>query len=309
MKRFIIIVLIGTFLSSCVTMNKVSLEVLRPAQDSLSYIQKEVSLVNEYLYHNKKKKNEFKNLVAYDKYRLDSLVSVEALKAVNAEIEAAGLVNVRRLDTVGVLGQVDEVALKLKKINIRSIVETDPVYVNSRGAYYAAIMVPYYLQWEISSPEKVFFVTTYNDTVWAEGYNRNFETLGDLVQIDDIIRYIIDKTAVDFAKRLFPTWHTVNRYYIASGNNDFGRADYLMNKGKYDEAAEIWEKYVNASDNSLAAKALVNMAVYYELKGNVDEALVYARRSAELKNELAQKYVELLEYRKKEINSLLKTFR
>lgn len=308
MRSLLVLFMLALFLSSCVTIGTVQLEVLRPAQDSSLFFNGTLTLSNAFLKVDKSSKSDFENLVEYDKFRLDSLVSVESLRAVFAQISNAGLSSVSHYDSVNRINKAKELNVQIKKVDILSQVETDPIYVGSRGEYYASVMVSYYVQWQIVYGNEVVRTKVYQDTVWAEGFRRSFETLAQLVNFDEVIKYIIDKTAVEYARSISPTWNTVVRYYINSGNNDFSRAAYFMNKGEYDNAAQLWQKYLSSGDKNIAAGAHLNMAVYYELKGDLDEAMVFAKKAMDLNNALAAKYFKVLEQRQKEIGILMRKF-
>lgn len=300
--RFILVIAV---FSSCVSVGKVELEVLKPPRDTLEVEMKQISLRNGFLNNNQKAKSEFENLVKYDKYRIDSLISVEALRTVHQKIQNAGLVQINQFDSLGRAEKIKGPVVILKTVDVVSKVETDPVYVTSRNAYYAAVRVPYRLTWELRQHGKIIDHTEYSDTVWAEGYKQSFDKLADLVRFNDVITYIIDKTAGDYAMKITPTWNTQTRYFIRNGNNDFYRAAYLMDNKKYDEAAKIWKKYTRTGNKSIAATANLNLAVYYELKGNIEKAIQHAKTAAEKGNRLAENYLSILQNRKAEINQLL----
>ncbi len=303
--KIFVLSIITVLLSGCVAVDTVQLEVLRPPQDSVVNIPESISLTNGYLAENMKAKDDFKNLVAYDKYRLDSLVSVEALRSVYEVIGEAQMVRIMAFDSLGKKQNLRGTIIELAEVDIVSEVETEPVYVNSRGAYYAAIMVPYKVKWNISENNKKLKEKVYHDTVWSEGYKRSFDKLADLVRFNDVIKYIINKTAVEFARQISPTWQTVKRYYYRTGNNDFQRAAYFMDNEQYDKAAEIWQKYTKVSNNNLAGNANLNLAVYYELKGEIDNAINFAKIAVEKDNNLAPRYLKVLKNRKQEISKLL----
>lgn len=296
--------LITLLLSGCVSMGKVELEVLKPPRDKGSVQLNEVKLHNQFLQNNKKSKGEFENLVKYDKYRIDSLVSVELIKSAGEKIRETELISVNVLDTLGTRKVQGTNSFVLKAVDIVSEVETEPIYVNSRGAYYAAVRVPYKVVWAVLLDNQQKDVV-FHDTVWAEGYKRDFDNLSELVRFNDVIEYIIQKTGVEFIQKYVPHWRLTRRVYYRSGNNDFQRAAHYMDNEQYDKAAEIWERYAVAGKSNIASNAQLNLAVYHELKGDIDKAIEFAQKAASGKNSLAAKYLEILENRKKEIYQLL----
>ncbi|PLX20416.1 MAG: hypothetical protein C0599_09165, partial [Salinivirgaceae bacterium] len=289
-----VVLLIGVMMIGCASIGKIQIEVLRAPVDSLSLANQNISISNGFLQRNVKDKKEFKNLVKYDKYRLDSLISVESVLALRQILMDAGSVNIGAVDSIGQM-KVGGNYVSIDKVNIRSEVETEPMYVHSRGAYYASVRVPYEIMWNIYTIDGQVYTKDFNDTLWAEGYAYSFDKLADLVQFDNVIEYIISKTTFDFARKISPVWEETTRYYYRSSNNDFLRAAYFMDNKQYDEAALIWQKYSENPKGSLAAKAYLNLAVYHELKGDLNEAIIFSQKSAELKDELAGKYLKVLQ--------------
>lgn len=290
---------------SCVSVGTIEMEVLKPAGHELP-IKNEISIVNEFLNKSNAQKGSFKNLVEYDKYKLDSLVSVEAIQTISNQLENGNLYTIKRIDTTGKLETYNHPSIVLKNVDIRSEVEVDPVYDNMTGKYYAALMVPYIVQWQIFGDNgKVLKMDKIVDTVWIEGSKYRFETLGELVDFDRALDYILRKTASEYIANYTSTYSETKRYYYQSGNNDFVTASYYAQNGQYDKAYDIWVKYVNTGNKMLASRSLVNVAVYHELQGDIDEAIVHANLAAEKGDELAIKYLKVLEQRKKDIEKLI----
>jgi tetratricopeptide (TPR) repeat protein len=304
-KSIISVLILGVLLVGCSTLGKVHMEVLRAPIDSLRIGNQTIGVSNGFLQKNAKTKKNFKNLVKYDKYRLDSLISVESIIALKQTIEDAGLLKIGVFDSVGTM-RVGGSYVSIDQVDIRSEVETEPMYVHSRGAYYAAVRVPYKIQWSINLVNNKPVTKVYTDTLWTEGYDVAFDNLADLVRFDNVIEYIISKTTFNFARMISPVWEETTRYYYRSGNNDFLRASYFMDNKQYDEAALIWQKYAENSRGTIASNANLNLAVYHELKGDIDEAIIFCEKSVELKNDIAKKYLKLLNERKNEIQKILK---
>jgi tetratricopeptide (TPR) repeat protein len=303
--NFLIIILLGTIMIGCSSLGKVQMEVLRPPTASIELANQKISIANGFLQKNVKNKSDFKNLVKYDKYRLDSLISVESIFALQQILVDAGSINVDVVDSLGKM-KVGGSYLSIDKVDIRSEVETEPMYVHSKGAYYAAVRVPYEILWSINTTKGKELSISFNDTLWAEGYAYAFDKLADLVQFDNVIEYIISKTTFELARKISPVWEETTRYYFKSSNNDFLRAAYFMDNKQYDEAALIWQKYSENSKGSVASRAFLNLAVYHELKGDINEAIIFCQKSVDLKNELAVKYLKVLQQRQKEVNKILK---
>lgn len=304
-RSIISMLILGAFFTGCSYMGKIQIEILRPPIDSVNISNQTISISNRFLQNNVKSKKDYKNLVKYDKFRLDSLVSVESIKALKQTIDDAGLVNIGIIDSIGQM-KIRGSFVSIDDVDVRSEVETEPMYVQNRGEYYAAVQVPFKIKWSIHLNDRKPAAIIYNDTLWAEGYAIRFDKLADLVQFDHVIEYIISKTTFNFARNISPVWEETTRYYYRSGNNDFLRAAYYMDNKQYDEAALIWQKYSERSKGMLASNAYLNLAVYHELKGDINEAIINCEKALNLKNKLAEKYLKVLNQRRFEIQKILK---
>ena len=75
----------------------------------------------------------------------------------------------------------------------------------------------------------------------------------------------------------------------------------------WDEAAELWKKETSSSDPKLAGMASFNMAIVSEIKGELDIAIEWAKKSYEnYGNKKALKYLNILKNRKAGDNALEK---
>lgn len=303
-NSIISILLLGIFLTGCSSLGKIQLEVMRPPDNLDALSISEISITNGFLQKNAKRKGEFKNLIQYDKYRLDSLVSVESIRALHETLDDAGKLHLGIIDSLG-HADIKGSYVSLEQVDVKSEVETEPMYVYSKGAYYAAVRVPYKIKWKIQLADSKPSFIAYQDTLWAEGYAVTFSNLSELVRFNSVIEYIISKTSFALARKISPVWEQTSRYYYRSGNNDFLRAGYFVDNQQYDEAALLWQKYANGKGN-LSSNALLNLAVYHELKGDIDEAIIFCEKAVALKNELAVKYLKVLKNRQSEVKKILK---
>ena len=110
-----------------------------------------------------------------------------------------------------------------------------------------------------------------------------------------------------YASRILPYWIRVSRDYFVKGDENFETATRKARSGNWDGAAEIWRDETKNPDGTLAGRACYNMAIIYEINGDLDGAILWAQKSYEdHKIRLALNYLNVLRYRKRQ-NELLRS--
>jgi hypothetical protein len=95
----------------------------------------------------------------------------------------------------------------------------------------------------------------------------------------DMLKQVGALGGQNYGARISPTWMTVSRYFYKKGSNDMKLAKTRAKYNDWDGAAEIWQRVIS-SDPKNAGKANYNMALYYERKDELEEAMNFARKAA-----------------------------
>lgn len=102
----------------------------------------------------------------------------------------------------------------------------------------------------------------------------------------------------NYAFRILPYRIRVYRDYFVKGNDNFKTAKRKAQMGQWDEAGEIWKKETGNHNSKIAGRAVYNMAIISEINGEVDEALIWARKAwGDYNIKQALDYVRILENR------------
>lgn len=110
---------------------------------------------------------------------------------------------------------------------------------------------------------------------------------------------------MDYAQRLLPYKHRVNRDYFVRGTENFKIAQRRAQAGDWDGAAELWEMETTNRDPKIAGRACYNMAISNEINGNLDQALHWASKSyTDYNNNYALTYLNTLRYRVRQKDAL-----
>jgi len=115
--------------------------------------------------------------------------------------------------------------------------------------------------------------------------------------------------------RFIPYWDKVDRYFYDSKNKTMKQGMDSVYVKNWKSAISLWESAYNTEKSRLTkSHAANNLAIAYEITGDLDSALLYARTSLSLLGELPMSnydsvirlvsYIEELTTRKKDIDSL-----
>lgn len=117
-------------------------------------------------------------------------------------------------------------------------------------------------------------------------------------------------------KNFVPHWNGANRWFYTGSGSRWKEATAFAVREKWEEAAVYWKRFFGQERTAeRRAKAAMNMALYYELKGDLPEALAWGEKGLALFNEeeagknkkdsaLARLYVDALMERIREEKKL-----
>jgi tetratricopeptide (TPR) repeat protein len=141
--------------------------------------------------------------------------------------------------------------------------------------------------------------------VWEDNGRTINELFGRLTPIKDAISEVGIAVALEFANQVTPKWKQEKRGYFAKGDANLKQAAPLVNTSQWDTAIILWKETVeNAKSKSIKSKAEFNIALGYEMLGDIDESIKWALQSYEtMFRTNTYNYLETLKRRKSEINN------
>ncbi len=98
---------------------------------------------------------------------------------------------------------------------------------------------------------------------------------GELIQrhsTASMISESFEKSGGKYGKYLVPVWNRTSRNLYKGKEESLRKASKQTNRGNWDQAYEIWNELSEEEDNTAAAKALYNMAIFHELDDQLDSA-------------------------------------
>lgn len=307
MKTFrlkIIILAFGTvFLSSCTTLMYTSLDVLRPAKIAFAPNANNLLIVNNSITQPADYGHKIQLLNEKTKKILlptDSL-SIFCLGALKEELDGKNFfstvqllpdtrnsgtdfnkINRLNADTIKNLciSQQADVVLSLDRIKVND--ELIEYYINETSTYLSTLDVKFETYWSIHYPNKPQTASIqFKDTIYweSESYYRK-KAMGDLPKRSDALIDGALNVGQKSVKRFVPYWEKVDRYFFNSNNRYIKLGMDSVIVKNWTAAIGYWEKAVEKSKNTrIKAQAQNNIAIAYEILGDIDKALYYANKS------------------------------
>ena len=111
--------------------------------------------------------------------------------------------------------------------------------------------------------------------------------------------------ALDLSEKISVIWRTEQRTYFVKGGDNFKQASQLVNNTNWQAAIALWKETTeNTGSKSLKSKAQFNIAIGYEMLGDIDAAISWALKSYDtMFRQVTYDYLKTLERRKKEIKN------
>lgn len=159
---------------------------------------------------------------------------------------------------------------------------------DKNGAEYIVVEYDAHLNINVATGWRVYDYTTRNIAdenrftdykQWNSTGNSKSNARAKLPNKRDAINQSAYYSGERYAIRISPNWAKVSRYYFTKGHDDFKIARDFARVNNWDKAMEIWENLTTSSDTKIAGRACHNMALAYEMKGELDIALVWAKKA------------------------------
>ncbi len=170
--------------------------------------------------------------------------------------------------------------------------------------------------WAVYDPyaQKVIERKIMIDTIFWNNYNEDGKKVKDskLPPRKVALKIAAQLVGENYSKRFFASWQTVNRVYSVPPPADFSIAAAYVDKGDWENAIAIWERYAPDKNGRMAIHARYNLALAYEMKDDIDTALKWLALAQQLATSYKSKentkrileYQIILMNRKKDIDRL-----
>ena len=179
--------------------------------------------------------------------------------------------------------------------------------VNS--TYIAGIQINYEMRFRIYYPkeEKIVYSKLLKDTLyWNDSDASVRELFNRMTSIKKALNEAGFDAALQLADKIGTNWKDENRYYFSKGNPELKQAAKFVETGDWEQAMAIWKNIAENNSNTdiIKSKAQYNIALGYEILGDIDQAISWALSSYNTRYQtITYRYLEILRKRKNELKN------
>ena len=305
MKKYHYTLLLLTLLvSSCVSVDQMSIDYLQPAKVNFPTVIKAVGIVNNTIVNNDKSVKEKR-----DNYNrlLSSEVTFQGDAKVTTESFAKNMAAANYFDQVIICDSAlrekdhflrnpelttDEVKqltadlgvdmiLSVEDITIKTINKTEDHGYFLRKTIDASIspLIKVY----IPTRSRPLLSATPEDKIFWDGYGKTIEEANhDLIKEDSLIKESSEFAGELPVKYLLPTWNTASRYYYTNGSLELRDAAVLIRENSWDDALKLWQLANNQKSKKIKMRTAFNIALYYETHDDIEKAVEWAEKANQI---------------------------
>jgi len=320
-------------MSSCVSFEKFSIEVYKPAELNLGPNIKKVALVSRNLkYQNDTLQNyQVRNHhLVKDKIRFntDSLAIATCLDSLSGQLLAKN-----QFDNIMILPVNTFPKNRVKEIRPATI-EWYNTISEKTGADVLILLDMFSCFYSLNNDDSNPTANVVTSNIWSVYSAKEQKIINRFTQVDTLfwdeydengqykkLRIPDKKNAIslaagvigeNYAKHVLPDWAKVDRTIMKTGDSEFQKAAKLAQNTEWEEAVVIWQNYSDSKSKLKRVTALYNLALAGEMNGNVDQAIALTDQAAKVssglfmssENEAVRKYSAVLYQRRNEINKL-----
>ena len=316
-KHYYYLLLSGMlFLSSCQSVEQLSIDYMLPAEVSFPPTLKRVAIVNNMPEvpdnklivseeAEKKEENEIARLTNY--YNGDARLTTEALaealanenyfeevvicdSALRSKDITPRESTLSREEASKLIQDLDvDFLIALENIQMRSTRKIS--YLRDWGAFYGTVDVKVYPTVKIYLPNRKGPMVTINNNdsiFWEEMGNGEASVRARLISENDLIKQASEFAGTVPVKRLLPHWKTANRYLFQGGSVNMRDAAVYAKEGNWAEAVQLWKKNFEAKKGKQKMYSAYNIAMGYEMQDSIDTATEWALKAQQIAREISK---------------------
>lgn len=280
--------------SSCVSINSLSVDTLIPADVTFPASVKSAAVVNNM----EPARNEWT-----DRSKMKAILSPDSAALVKQIAEE--LANANYFDKVmicdSVLRHQDGMPAVLSPmmvenmsegLNVDLLVSVDAAQIKTVRKW---VYTPYSGDQKAPVLEAALLLES---RIYIPGRDRAFQHFIDRDTIywepDNSISQELIKEAVSAMSRklsdhIVPFWDTERRYYFSGGSVNLRDGAVAVREKDWDEAFKSWKNEYDHKKGKAKMRAAYNIALYQEMKGNITQAVKYAKEALDIITKKAQK--------------------
>jgi tetratricopeptide (TPR) repeat protein len=181
----------------------------------------------------------------------------------------------------------------------------DPETNSFFDAAHAEMKVNYEAMFRLYDPvsEKVIYRQFFRDTLFWDETDLSISSLfTHFTPVKQALTEAGITIALDLSGEISPIWRTEKRKYYVKGDDVFKQTNPMVDSSYWEKAIPLWKSAAdNTKSKSAKSKAEFNVALGYEMLGDVESSIEWALKSFEtMYRTLTYEYLEILKYRRAE---------
>jgi len=186
-----------------------------------------------------------------------------------------------------------------------------PVENEYYPAYVAGMKIEYEALFRVYDPATLKIVSSdfLRDTlVWDDADATTRDLFSRFTPVKQALTEAGIAIALKYSNKISIQWREERRKYFTKGSSEFKQAGQIANNGDWKTAIALWKDITEKSGSkSVKSKAQLNIAVGYEMLGDVNEAVNWAVKSYEtMYRQVTYDYLQILKKRVSELKKLNK---
>jgi hypothetical protein len=201
--------------------------------------------------------------------------------------------------------------LVLENLAIRAVTnyKTGHEFVGFSEYKYHTASMDFYSRahWRVYYPKNqnivLDIIVNYDPIYWGYSDYQIIDLFNALPTVKQAAIYTATQIAEKLAKSIAPKWVEKYRYYYVLKNPEIDQSVEFAAEGRWAEALDNWLKHANKGNRFERSKIMLNIALAYEMNGDIKNAIQWARKSQRnYYREVVQSYLKELLNRQEVLN-------
>ena len=196
-----------------------------------------------------------------------------------------------------------DASIVLENMAVRVVTNYETGYeansLNLSRYHYASMDFYTRAHWRIYNPKSKKIIVDYimsQDTIFWDNLEYDIADLfKGLPSVKEAAIASGIRLAYNFSEKIAPVWVPATRYYYVIKNDEIDKSIGLAADGDWAGALENWLKYSNYGKSSVQSKIMMNIALGYEMNGDIEKAMEWAKASLNISyREITNHYLKEL---------------
>ncbi|MDR2909776.1 MAG: DUF6340 family protein [Bacteroidales bacterium] len=198
------------------------------------------------------------------------------------------------------------------KTRIKTSISNESFYNPLTNGLFNAVLAQMQVNYEVlirvydPVSEKIILNEVQHDSLlWEDTYTNLHDLVNRFTSVKQALTETSIVVALDLSEKISTNWNREQRNIFVQGKNEFEQSGNLALNGDWLQAIVLWGKISESSKSKTKkSRAEFNVAVGYEMLGDIDQAISWALKSYNtMFHPLTYEYIEKLQKRKNELQN------